>query len=177
MNTSDALHIGCNVSLRLVIDAINSYKHLAPYSDFKPWKSVWWIKEEGGWWHIWHASPKRVNSYFLNLTRIFNMSVCGFGRDNPSLFFKNSFPEIQRIHDGRSLLHLTFSLLVSGRAKEKWGSNHFELDVGSFGDTCTKNVLLLQWLFDDLLISLILLGPFLVFGRLGRPFPPGTATK
>ena len=32
-------------------------------------------------------------------------------------------------------------------------------------------------LFDDLLISLILLGPFLVFGRLGRSFPPGTATK
>ena len=65
MNTSDTLHIGCNVSLRLVIDAINSYKHLAPYSDFKPWKSVWWIKEEGGWCHIWLALPKRANSSFL----------------------------------------------------------------------------------------------------------------
>ena len=176
MDISDALHIGCNVSLRLVNDPINSYKHLAPYSDFKPWKSVWLIKEKG-WCHIWLASPKRANSSFLNLTRMFNMSVCSFGRDNPSLFFKNSFPEIQRIHDRRSLLHFTFSPLVSGRAKEKWRSNHSELDVGSFGDTCTKNVLLLQWLFDDLLISLILLGPFLVFGRLGRSFPPGTATK
>ena len=27
------------------------------------------------------------------------MSVCSFGPDNPSLFFKNSFPEIQRRHD------------------------------------------------------------------------------
>ena len=44
MDISDALHIGCNVSLRLVNDPINSYKHLAPYSDFKPWKSVWLIK-------------------------------------------------------------------------------------------------------------------------------------
>ena len=177
MDISDALHIGCNVSRRLVNDPINSYKHLAPYYDFKPWKSVWWIKEEGGWCHIWLASPKRANSSFLNLTRMFNMSVCSFGRDNPSLFFKNSFPEIQRIHDRRSLLHFTFSPLVSGRAKEKWRSNHSELDVGSFGDTCTKNVLLLQWLFDDLLISLILLGRFLVFGRLDWSFPPGTATK
>lgn len=118
MDISDALHIGCNVSLRLVNDPINSYKHLAPYSDFKPWKSVWWIKEEGGWCHIWLASPKRANSSFLNLTRMFNMSVCSFGRDNPSLFFKNSFPEIQRIHDRRSLLHLTFSPLVSGRARK-----------------------------------------------------------
>ena len=90
------------------------------------------------------ASPNWANSSFLNLTRIFNMSVCGFGPDNPSLFFKNSFPEIQRIHGRRSLLHFTFSPFISGRAKEKWGSNHSELDVGSFGDTCTKNVLLPQ---------------------------------